>query len=86
MYVRALYDCRSYYPTALSFQKGDMIQVISQLESGWWDGDINGVRGWFPSNYCQTTTILEDVSEERDNGARGDVKEGEMDEEEVYDE
>jgi son of sevenless-like protein len=27
-------------------------QVISQLESGWWDGVLGGVRGWFPSTYC----------------------------------
>ena len=52
MYVRALYDYESDDHTSLSFRQGDTIQVITQLASGWWDGIINGVRGWFPSNYC----------------------------------
>ena len=52
MYVRALYDYDADDRTSLSFRQGDVIQVITQLESGWWDGVINGVRGWFPSNYC----------------------------------
>lgn len=51
-FVRALYDYEADDITSLSFHQGDMIQVITQLESGWWDGVINGVRGWFPSNYC----------------------------------
>lgn len=52
MYVRALYDYDADDHTSLSFRQGDTIQVITQLASGWWDGIINGVRGWFPSNYC----------------------------------
>lgn len=52
MYVRALYDYDADDRTSLSFRQGDIIQVITQLESGWWDGVIHGVRGWFPSNYC----------------------------------
>ncbi|GAB7339223.1 hypothetical protein MBLNU457_5880t1 [Dothideomycetes sp. NU457] len=52
MYVRALYDYDADDRTSLSFRAGDIIQVITQLESGWWDGVIHGVRGWFPSNYC----------------------------------
>ncbi|CAK1362454.1 unnamed protein product [Cercospora beticola] len=52
LYVRALYDYEADDRTSLSFRQGDIIQVITQLESGWWDGVIHGVRGWFPSNYC----------------------------------
>src|SRR6478736_9219629 len=60
MYVRALYDYEADDRTSLSFHEGDVIQVITQLESGWWDGVINGVRGWFPSNYCQVITNPEE--------------------------
>ena len=52
MFVKALYDYVADDETSLSFHQGDVIQVINQLESGWWDGIINEVRGWFPSNYC----------------------------------
>ena len=50
MQAIALYDYVGQ-DTTLSFQKGDMIQVIQKMENGWWDGLLNGQRGWFPSNY-----------------------------------
>lgn len=52
MYVKALYDYDADDRTSLSFRQGDIIQVLTQLESGWWDGIVHGARGWFPSNYC----------------------------------
>ena len=63
LYVRALYDYEADDRTSLSFHEGDVIQVITQLESGWWDGVINGVRGWFPSNYCQIITSPDEIPE-----------------------
>jgi son of sevenless len=62
LFVRALYDYDADDQTSLSFRQGDIIQVITQLDSGWWDGVINEVRGWFPSNYC--TVIAPDDSSE----------------------
>ena len=61
LYVRALYDYKADDRTSLSFRQGDTIQVITQLASGWWDGIINGVRGWFPSNYCTVVTGPDDA-------------------------
>ena len=65
MYVRALYNYDADDRTSLSFRQGDVIQVITQLESGWWDGVINGVRGWFPSNYCAVVSPNEEEEEDR---------------------
>jgi son of sevenless len=64
MYVRALYDYESDDQSSLSFHEGDVIKVIMSLESGWWDGVINGVRGWFPSNYCELVESIEENSVE----------------------
>lgn len=77
MYVRALYDYEADDRTSLSFHEGDVIQVITQLESGWWDGVINGVRGWFPSNYCQTITSPDELPEQdqQENGPADPVEE-----------
>ncbi|KAI8815184.1 ras guanine nucleotide exchange factor domain-containing protein [Cladochytrium replicatum] len=47
----ALYDYSGSEMHSLSFREGDTIQVITQLDSGWWDGICNNQRGWFPSNY-----------------------------------
>ena len=49
--VRALYDYHSPDATNLSFQAGTLIRVLTQLQSGWWDGCIDGERGWFPCNF-----------------------------------
>lgn len=59
--VRALYDYSGGEESALSFRKGDIIQVLTQLESGWWDGLCNGERGWFPSNYVSDLEVLRDA-------------------------
>lgn len=68
MYVKALYDYEADDRTSLSFHQGDVIQVITQLESGWWDGVINGVRGWFPSNYCTVVTNADEIPEPEQDG------------------
>jgi son of sevenless-like protein len=68
-YVRALYDYDADDRTSLSFHEGDVIEVITQLESGWWDGVINGVRGWFPSNYCQVIANPDEALDGPQNGS-----------------
>ncbi|KAF1815220.1 guanine-nucleotide dissociation stimulator CDC25 [Eremomyces bilateralis CBS 781.70] len=79
MYVRALYDYDADDRTSLSFRQGDIIQVITQLESGWWDGVVNEVRGWFPSNYCAVVSRLPmdfvDEHGHADGGDDGDIDE-----------
>lgn len=79
MYVRALYDYDADDRTSLSFRQGDTIQVITQLASGWWDGVINGVRGWFPSNYC-------DVVPGPDTTAQDELTHVEEEDKEFHDE
>lgn len=87
MYVRALYDYDADDRTSLSFHEGDIIQVITQLESGWWDGVINGVRGWFPSNYCQIISSPDELPlpEPGQNGV-DEQPEEEHDDGDVYEE
>ena len=55
-FCRALYDYQSSDDSSLSFRKGDIIEVLTQLETGWWDGLLGDERGWFPSNYVVTIT------------------------------
>lgn len=62
--VRAMYDYESEDPTNLVFKKDDVIQVLAQLESGWWAGHCDGRQGWFPSNYVQV--IGEDELDSQD--------------------
>lgn len=85
MYVRALYDYEADDRTSLSFHEGDIIQVITQLESGWWDGVINGVRGWFPSNYCQIIVSPDEIPEPLHN-AEAEHADDEPEDGDVYEE
>ncbi|CAG8579779.1 2402_t:CDS:2, partial [Funneliformis caledonium] len=64
LFVRALYDFDSKDKSSLSFKKDDIIQVLTRLESGWWDGFCKNERGWFPSNYvAEETGIFGDDDE-----------------------
>ena len=58
-HCEAKFDFYGQDDSQLSFKKGDIIQVISRLDSGWWDGICNGQRGWFPSNYVSETYVEE---------------------------
>jgi son of sevenless len=86
IYVRALYNYEADDHTSLSFRQGDIIQVLTQLESGWWDGVINDVRGWFPSNYTVEITNLDELSDAglaaQDDSETGSGTEDDYDDEE----
>ena len=51
--VQALHDYQGQHAEDLSFNAGDWITVHEKDESGWWKGEVNGVTGYFPSNFVQ---------------------------------
>ncbi|GAA6018725.1 hypothetical protein JCM10207_005556 [Rhodosporidiobolus poonsookiae] len=53
IFVRALYDYQGADASSLSFRQGEILEILSTLESGWWDGVAlsSGTRGWLPSNF-----------------------------------
>jgi len=61
LFCKALYDYEAQDASALSFRRGDIIEVLTQQPSGWWDGLLGDERGWFPSNYV---TIISDEEAE----------------------
>ena len=50
--------------TCLAFHAGQIIHVLNRDPSGWWDGEVDGRRGWFPSNYVATTAVAASLTEE----------------------
>ncbi|CAG8566984.1 1701_t:CDS:2 [Paraglomus occultum] len=62
LFVRALYDFSSSDPTALTFNKDDIIQVLSQSDNGWWEGLHNGMQGGFPSRFVAVVSDIESYS------------------------
>ncbi|KAK3529309.1 hypothetical protein QTP70_029166 [Hemibagrus guttatus] len=52
--------CRSLYAFSgeqhergLPFQPGELIRITRALTGGWWEGEKDGITGWFPSSYVQ---------------------------------
>jgi son of sevenless-like protein len=58
-FVEALFPFTGTDASSLSFMRGDVIQVLSRLPSGWWDGVLDEERGWFPSNYVRPISEAE---------------------------
>ncbi|KAJ5524252.1 hypothetical protein N7513_009370 [Penicillium frequentans] len=52
-FVTALYDFGGQGPDDLSFREGDRIKLVRKTDStdDWWEGDLQGVQGFFPANY-----------------------------------
>ncbi|KAG2129153.1 ras guanine nucleotide exchange factor domain-containing protein [Suillus clintonianus] len=65
-FVLALHDFHPQHQnaTCLSFRAGQVIHVLNRDSSGWWDGEINGQRGWFPSNYVSADERVISLTEE----------------------
>ncbi|SCZ94149.1 BZ3501_MvSof-1269-A2-R1_Chr1-3g01217 [Microbotryum saponariae] len=62
-YCRALHDFSPQQPsTCLAFSKGEVIRIFGKDQSGWWDGELRGTRGWFPSNYVQVQIAPNTIS------------------------
>lgn len=55
IFVTALYDFNGQSEGDLVFREGDRIRVLKKTEStdDWWQGELRGLQGPFPANYCQ---------------------------------
>ena len=51
--VRALFEYQGTTETELDLCENDVVTVLKQDRSGWWQGEVDGRIGWFPFNYVQ---------------------------------
>lgn len=83
-FCRALYDFQTDDASSLSFRKGDIIEVLTRLDSGWWDGLLGpDERGWFPSNYV--TVISDQEAEAALSASDSDVPQTALQDDSVVD-
>ncbi|XP_060929470.1 F-BAR and double SH3 domains protein 2-like [Limanda limanda] len=74
VYVRALYDYEGQADEELSFCEGAVIRLLSrdtQTDDGFWEGELNGRMGVFPS------VLVEDFTENGESsggGGSGDIQ------------
>lgn len=59
-YFQALWDCAADEPDELTFQRGDLIYIISKEYNihGWWVGELNGSVGIVPKDFLHPAYIL----------------------------
>jgi amphiphysin len=57
VFATALYAFDGQNQGDLTFREGDQIKVVKKTDStdDWWEGELRGVRGSFPANYCKLT-------------------------------
>nr|AAI71961.1 Skap1 protein [Mus musculus]BAE41394.1 unnamed protein product [Mus musculus] len=60
-YYQGLWDCHGDQPDELSFQRGDLIRILSKEYNmyGWWVGELNSVIGIVPKDYLTTAFEME---------------------------
>ncbi|CAK6968590.1 SH3 domain-containing kinase-binding protein 1 [Scomber scombrus] len=54
----------SYVPQhedELELKIGDIIDIVSEVEEGWWEGYLNGKSGMFPSNFTKEILLESDT-------------------------
>lgn len=52
--ARALYDYQAADESEITFDPGDVITHIDQIDEGWWQGlGPDGTYGLFPANYVE---------------------------------
>jgi len=49
----AAFDYTAQSADELSFAAGDVITILKKDDSGWWEGELHGRKGWIPANYMQ---------------------------------
>lgn len=49
--VRFVYDATA--EDELTLKVDDVVDVIAEVEPGWWQGSLNGKTGVFPDNFCE---------------------------------
>ncbi|TPX33420.1 hypothetical protein SeMB42_g07485 [Synchytrium endobioticum] len=54
--VKVTFDFDAESPDEMSIRKGDIINVVTEIDEGWWEGEMAdgaGRQGMFPSNYVE---------------------------------
>ncbi|TDL16476.1 hypothetical protein BD410DRAFT_888713 [Rickenella mellea] len=51
--ARALWDWSEKGQESFHFRKGNLIEIIEEVDAEWWYGKYVGKRGYFPSNYVR---------------------------------
>ncbi|XP_076827892.1 SH3 domain-containing protein 21 [Brachyhypopomus gauderio] len=64
---QVMFDYTAITEDELNLKKGDTVTIINKVtdDEGWWEGELNGQRGFFPDNFVMVipTDTLQDKSQ-----------------------
>lgn len=49
--ARVIYSYTPVCDDELELEVDDVVEVLNEVEEGWWMGSVNGKKGVFPSNF-----------------------------------
>ncbi|XP_043104072.1 nostrin isoform X2 [Puntigrus tetrazona] len=55
---KALYSFTSEKEDELNINEGDVLDIFQKDDTGWWFGELNGRRGYFPSTYVKELPVF----------------------------
>ncbi|XP_067459606.1 nostrin [Thunnus thynnus] len=58
---KALYNFTPDQDDELTLKEGDLLDIYTKEESGWWFGVLNGRTGLFPSTYVEELPVLNSI-------------------------
>ncbi|KAK7881627.1 hypothetical protein WMY93_030036 [Mugilogobius chulae] len=54
---KAAFSYAPQHEDELELKIGDIIEIITEVEEGWWEGVLNGKTGMFPSNFTKEIVL-----------------------------
>uniref|UniRef100_A0A8C7WYN4 Osteoclast-stimulating factor 1 n=1 Tax=Oryzias sinensis TaxID=183150 RepID=A0A8C7WYN4_9TELE len=58
---KAAFSYAPQHEDELELRVGDVIEIITEVEEGWWEGLLNGKTGMFPSNFTREIAAESDM-------------------------
>ncbi|XP_077435856.1 nostrin [Vanacampus margaritifer] len=58
---KALYNFTPQRSDELTLKEGDLLDIYTKEENGWWFGALNGQTGHFPSTYVEELPVLSNI-------------------------
>lgn len=59
--VKVTFDYEPENPDELKLTVGDILTVINKEEEDWWEGELNGKTGMFPTNFVEVLPNAEEL-------------------------
>ncbi|TNN45030.1 SH3 domain-containing kinase-binding protein 1 [Liparis tanakae] len=59
---KAAFSYAPQHEDELELKIGDVVEIISEVEEGWWEGFLNGKTGMFPSNFTKVVQAESETS------------------------